>query len=162
MGKPDSSLTSEGYLLDFSCVKSALKAICQELDEAFLCPLLCPSLKITQLDASGSECPVTSGRTDETGGQLALEFLPTRAKFRCAQATGRTQTKLTSERSFPREDVVVLPIVQASAECLAQWVALRLAAALRESVDLAAVQEMTVGIVETPHQEARYTIRLDS
>jgi len=66
------------------------------------------------------------------------------------------------ERRMPRADAVVLPIAQASAELLARHLCVEVLEQLGGSATLwsKGAAALTVGVVETPHQEARYTVPL--
>ncbi len=58
---------------------------------------------------------------------------------------------------FPRDDVVALPIDNSTAERLAEWVAGRLRAELRQR-GAATIRKLTVGIEEMPGQAGWYTV----
>lgn len=58
---------------------------------------------------------------------------------------------------FPRNDVVALPIDNSTAERLAEWVAGRLLASLREA-GAGKIRTLTVGIEEMPGQAGWYTV----
>lgn len=63
--------------------------------------------------------------------------------------------------SFPKTDVVGLPIDNTTAERIAEWVAGRLAASLSES-GAANLAKLTVGIEEMPGQAGWYTVELQA
>lgn len=58
---------------------------------------------------------------------------------------------------FPKNDVVALPIDNSTAERLAEWVAGRLLAALRDA-GAGKIRTLTVGIEEMPGQAGWYTV----
>lgn len=63
---------------------------------------------------------------------------------------------------MPRRDAFVLPLEQSSAELLAKHLCESLLGLLGgpDSLWERGVGEVTVGVVETPHQEARYCVKL--
>ncbi len=63
------------------------------------------------------------------------------------------------EYRFPKRDVAVLPIENSTAECLAEWIAGRLAAELgtREG---GRFEKLTVGVEEMPGQTGWYTLNM--
>ncbi|MEX1103507.1 MAG: 6-pyruvoyl tetrahydropterin synthase family protein [Dehalococcoidia bacterium] len=60
---------------------------------------------------------------------------------------------------FPAGDVAVLPIDNSTAERIAEWVAGRLLASLRES-GATSLRRITIGIEEMPGQAGWYTVEL--
>lgn len=62
---------------------------------------------------------------------------------------------------FPKAEVASLPIDNSTAERLAEWVAGRLAAALRER-DERRLRQLRVGVEEMPGQSGWYTVDLQS
>lgn len=135
---------ADGYLLDFGEVKGHLKALCKDFDERFLCAARNPAMEVTQTDGDGTPCDVTIG-SHSGPGQLTMVYKPDNSTF-----------------SMPRRDAFVLPLEQSSAELLAKY----LCEALLERMGGAAalhsrgLGEVEVGVVETPHQEARCRIAL--
>lgn len=62
---------------------------------------------------------------------------------------------------FPREDVIALTIDNSTAECLAEYVANELLAAL-SSYDISNIRSLTVGVAEAPTQIAYYSVVISS
>ena len=63
--------------------------------------------------------------------------------------------------TFPREDVVALPIENTTAECLAEWLANRLLREL-ETRESTRFRKLTVGIEEMPGQAGWYTLAMQA
>jgi hypothetical protein len=63
--------------------------------------------------------------------------------------------------SFPASDVIVLPLRNTTVEELSRHVCCAFLAEL-DTVSLARLNEVTVGVAETPDQEARFTVSLPS
>ncbi|MFK7738909.1 MAG: 6-pyruvoyl tetrahydropterin synthase family protein [Planctomycetota bacterium] len=60
---------------------------------------------------------------------------------------------------IPREEVIVLPIGNSSAENLAAWFGRTLRERMREAWPELVVQELSVGVEETPGQRGTWTLR---
>ena len=56
-GREGVEVAEDGYLLDFGEVKMALKRLCAELDERFLCPAYCDALDVCEVKPG---CPSTA------------------------------------------------------------------------------------------------------
>ncbi|MGH7723316.1 MAG: 6-pyruvoyl trahydropterin synthase family protein [Candidatus Dormibacteria bacterium] len=104
----------EGTVIDFAALKSALRAVCAELDERMLVPTLSPRIQVTETP-DGVELAEGSRR-----------FL------------------------IPREDVVLLPVVNTTCECLAAHVLAALRARLGHGD-----HRLQLLVEETPGQGAR-------
>jgi 6-pyruvoyltetrahydropterin/6-carboxytetrahydropterin synthase len=61
--------------------------------------------------------------------------------------------------SFPKNDVYVLPIENTTAECISEWFAGRLIAALREQ-GARNIRKVSIGIEEMPGQAGWYTVEM--
>ncbi|KAA0158255.1 hypothetical protein FNF31_05489 [Cafeteria roenbergensis] len=143
-GRQGWALGEDGYLLDFGSVKKALKASCAELDETFLCPAKCAATVVTQLGAEGEVVPLAPGRWDGRG-TLRIVVKHDGAEF-----------------TMPRSDAIVLPLEQASAELLAWYICCHTLERLGGPAALWAqgAESLRVGVVETEHQEASFTLPL--
>jgi len=112
-------------VLDFSEAKRAVRAVCAELNERFLLP-------------TRSRC---TGYIVTPGGQVELRVLKDGSFF-----------------SFPAADVALLPLAHTSVEELSALLAGRIVARLGLASKAQAarkVTSVTVGVTETPGQEAR-------
>ena len=61
---------------------------------------------------------------------------------------------------FPKDNVYVLPIENTTAECISEWFAGRLLAALREQ-GATHLRRLSVGIEEMPGQAGWYTVEME-
>eukprot|EP00555_Chaetoceros_dichaeta_P015580 CAMPEP_0198254532 /NCGR_PEP_ID=MMETSP1447-20131203/4820_1 /TAXON_ID=420782 /ORGANISM="Chaetoceros dichaeta, Strain CCMP1751" /LENGTH=197 /DNA_ID=CAMNT_0043940613 /DNA_START=18 /DNA_END=607 /DNA_ORIENTATION=+ len=93
------TISHDGYLLDFGDLKKVVKAVCRELNEFFLCPVLSDVMQISVLKGSSEE---------EGGSKLAHDTV----KLVCEDGA----TFL-----FPLTDCAMLPIVHATTEELAVY-----------------------------------------
>jgi 6-pyruvoyl-tetrahydropterin synthase len=136
------AIGADGYVIDFGVLKRALTDACKDLDETFLCPTLSPHLDIAILDSG--DVPLVPGTLRGPEG----------AKLRLRWRNDGT------EWTFPAQDAVLLPVAHTSAEELARYLTHRVLASVGlEVLRAARVSRLTVGVIETTHQEARYTWR---
>lgn len=117
----------DGCVMDFAEVKRAVRALCKELDEKFLCPMASPSIRVSLTDT-----------------QVELRVVHDGTFF-----------------SLPKGDVLCLPLANSTVEELAVYLARRLVAAVGlERLRERGVESVTLGVTETPGQEARFTLPL--
>lgn len=121
----EGALEATGWVLDFSVVRDAAAAICQELDHRFILPGGSPKLRV---DWMGEEVAISWD-----GGRYVM----------------------------PRQDVVVLPIDNSTAERLAEWFVGRLEEALLR-VGAANLTRIAVRVEEAPGQAAWYARDVES
>jgi 6-pyruvoyl-tetrahydropterin synthase len=127
------ALTQDSYVLDFVALKNIVRALCKEWDHRFLLPLHSPHLRI-----AGQE------------GAWELEYMP-------AEGGSQAQGEPILYR-MPKSAVVALPVDNATAERLAEQLALRIAEQLRARRLDSNLTSLTVGIEETEMQTAFYTL----
>ena len=84
---------SNGYVLDFGCVKSVAKEVCKKLNEYFLVPMLRDVLTIAVEEDKNN-----------SGGSVTIT------------------TEDSSTFVFPRQDCILLPIMHSSAEEFAIYI----------------------------------------
>ena len=104
---------AEGTVVDFTALKTALRAVCAELDERMLVPTRSAAIRV---DAAGDAVTLVEG---------SRVFV------------------------LPRDDVVLLPVVNTTCECLAA----HLLATLRERLG-ATGYRLELRVEETPGQGA--------
>jgi 6-pyruvoyltetrahydropterin/6-carboxytetrahydropterin synthase len=107
------SIGEDGTVVDFAALKSALRALCAELDERMLVPTRSPHVRV-----------------EETADGVAL-------------------TEGSRRFLLPRGDVVLLPVVNTTCECLAA----HLLGALRERLGWSGYR-LELLVEETPGQGA--------
>ena len=118
----------DGYVMDFGDIKKAMRLLCKELNEYFICPDKSDCLAIT-----------------ETETQLCLE---------CEDG---------ASFSFPKGDVIRLPIAHSSAEELAHYLWCRLVRTIGLECMLSrGIKNLEVSIAEAPAQAAVFRCPLPS
>lgn len=139
-------LGADGYVIDFGEAKAAVRAVCRELDELFLLPTRSTTTAWRREGGGGGGgdgggegggCVGGGG-----GGNIELTVLRDGARF-----------------SLPAGDVALLPVANTTVEELSALLAARVVERLGAAA-LAArrVTSLTVGVTETPGQEARVTV----
>jgi len=123
----EGELTEDSWVVDFAKLRKMARRVCDELDHRFLLQLESRVLEI-----------------DEGVSHWGMRFRPS------GQPPG-------PERGWalPKDDVMLLPIDNSTAERLAEWFAGRLVEELR-AAGAANVTAITVGIEEAPGQSAVY------
>lgn len=127
-------LTADSYVVDFVVMKDITRTLIKRWDHRFLLPLENPHLRLSESDDAWEI---------EFAGQEAEAFL---------RAHGRIHYQL------PKWSVVPLPIDNATAERLAEQLALQIARELHARGVGDALTSLTVGVEETAMQTAFYTL----
>jgi dihydroneopterin triphosphate aldolase (PTPS-III) / 6-pyruvoyltetrahydropterin synthase len=153
-------LGDDGCVVDFGEVKAAVRAVCRSLDERFLCPARSPTVTVTltSAGAGGKGGAVGSGAGVEGG-------LEARVGAGEGQGQGQGQVELLasdgSRFSLPAGDCLLLPLANTTVEELSVYVAERIVESVgRRRLSERRVESLTVGVMESPGQEARYTVAL--
>jgi len=111
-------LDENHYVVDFIAVRDALQKIVDALDHRVLLPTEHPTIHVAELDA---EAPTNDNDDSDSDGEAASAAgRPTQI---LAQHAARRWT-------FPREDCVLLPVANTTAELLARYIAGELLTAL--------------------------------
>lgn len=134
----EGALNPDSFVLDFVVLKDIVRTLCKEWDHRFLLPLANPQLRLTEHESSWEivfEGPLTHGAVPSDGVTRYL---------------------------LPKATVVALPIVNATAERLAEQFALRVAVRLRELDASGRLDRIQVGIEETETQTAFFSLDLHS
>lgn len=129
-------LSADSYVIDFIVMKDIVRRLCKEWDHRFLLPLHNPHLRLAE-HADSWEM--------EFVGVDSAAFLASTGPIRY---------------TMPKWAVVALPIDNATAERLAEQLALRIADELRARGTDPLPERLTVGIEETEMQAAFYTLDL--
>lgn len=121
---------ADGYVVDFGALKAGVRALCGTLHERFLLPSANPHMTVVN---AGGQVTLTLAASGAAGGVF----------------------------SFPEGDVVALPLPNISVEGLAAHLAgALLRGPLAAPLAAAGVTSITLGVAESPGQEARYAVRL--
>ena len=153
---PPGAADDDGCLVDFGELKRAMRAVCAELDERFLCPLHSRSVRVRVREAEARVelfTIVGSGDGTESEGAGATD---------CCTGEVRGQGESGALLfSFPLGDCSLLPLANSTAEELSVLIAGRVEQQLgRARLRERRVESLTVGVAETAGQEARYTLVL--
>jgi 6-pyruvoyl-tetrahydropterin synthase len=151
-------LGDDGCVVDFGEVKAAVRAVCRSLDERFLCPARSPTVTVTltSAGAGGKGGAVGSGAGVEGGVEAGVG---------AGEGQGQGQVELLasdgSRFSLPAGDCLLLPLANTTVEELSVYVAERIVESVgRRRLSERRVESLTVGVMESPGQEARYTVAL--
>ena len=153
-------LGSDGYVVDFSVIKTAIRSTCKQLDERTLLPLFCDDVVVSRL-ASAPKLAAAGGETlsrtseDKTGASSvasdAAEVAP-RPHIVLQLANGDTFM-------VPEADVRLLPLSNISVEELAVYMCHEVAQALPVKELLQrGIRTLRIGVQETPNQKATFCI----
>jgi 6-pyruvoyltetrahydropterin/6-carboxytetrahydropterin synthase len=127
-------LTADSYVVDFVVMKDIVRTLIKRWDHRFLLPLENPHLRLVEREDSWEI---------EFAGEQAASFL---------REHGRIRYEL------PKWSVVALPIDNATAERLAERLALQIVDVLRARGVGQGLTALTVGVEETAMQTAFYTL----
>lgn len=130
----DGPLTADSYVLDFVVLKDIVRGLCKQWDHRFLLPLHNPHLRVTD-------------RTDA----WEIEYIGDLSSIPNAPDA-------PIRYIMPKWTVVPLPVDNATAERLAERLALRIVHELRRRGLGQALERLMVGIEETEMQTAFYTL----
>jgi len=125
----DASLDAHGLVLDFIEVKPVVRELCDWLDEHWLLPGLHPELVVRDLPPEPGLAP----------------HVEVRYRERLYRA--------------PKEDVIVLPVNNTSAENFATWIGRELTRRLTERFPAVEIRGLEVKVEETPGQRGVYRAR---
>jgi dihydroneopterin triphosphate aldolase (PTPS-III) / 6-pyruvoyltetrahydropterin synthase len=126
----------DGYVVDFGDIKRATRAVCKQLNEHFLCPMLSDVLTISE---------TTTTTTDDNNHNHNIVIL-------CQDG---------SQFVFPKEDCAMLPIVHATAEELAVYLWSRILEGLNASyLTERGIHTMEVIVAEAVGQEAVFRLEV--
>lgn len=137
-------IAGDGYVLDFGDVKKAVRVVCKQLNEHFICPMLSDVLTIdtTTITPEGEGCAGNDKNADSNGS----------VTLTCQDG---------SVFVFPRNDCVMLPIVHATAEELAVYLWSRILEGLDAQKLLnRGVHTMEVVVAEAVGQEAVFRLEI--
>jgi 6-pyruvoyl-tetrahydropterin synthase len=127
-------LTQDSYVLDFVLLKDITRTLCKQWDHRFLLPLHNPHLRVSEL--------ASDWEIEYTGDLSATPNAPTTPiRYR-----------------MPKWTVVPLPVDNATAERLAEQLALGIIRELRSRGVGAHIERLMVGIEETEMQTAFYSV----
>lgn len=129
-------LTADSYVFDFLVMKDVVRSLIKRWDHRFLLPLHNPHLRLTEHDDAWEL---------EFAGAEAAEFLKLSGPIRY---------------TMPKWAVVPLPIDNATAERLAEQLALSIAEQFHERGVGGHLERLVVGVEETQMQTAFYTLDL--
>mmetsp|Transcript_27940 Transcript_27940/g.39282 ORF Transcript_27940/g.39282 Transcript_27940/m.39282 type:complete len:225 (+) Transcript_27940:137-811(+) len=130
-------ICSDGYVIDYGCVKAVTKKICKDLNEHFLCPMLSNVLTIDIIQVHN---PITQKQDD----YVTLHCNEDGSDFR-----------------FPKGDCALLPIVHATTEELAIYLYGKILNDLDpEYLRKRGIHTMEVTVSEAPGQEATFRMEL--
>jgi 6-pyruvoyltetrahydropterin/6-carboxytetrahydropterin synthase len=132
----EGALTPDSFVLDFVVLKNIVRALCKDWDHRFLLPLKNPHLRLTEHPSDWEivfDGPLTHGATPADGVTRYL---------------------------LPKASVVALPIENATAERLAQQLAMRIVEQLRAVSAFESLERIQVGVAETEMQVAYFTMEL--
>eukprot|EP00578_Thalassiosira_sp_NH16_P022536 CAMPEP_0181092432 /NCGR_PEP_ID=MMETSP1071-20121207/8916_1 /TAXON_ID=35127 /ORGANISM="Thalassiosira sp., Strain NH16" /LENGTH=771 /DNA_ID=CAMNT_0023174613 /DNA_START=26 /DNA_END=2341 /DNA_ORIENTATION=+ len=101
----------DGYVLDFGCVKTAVKDICKEMNEYFIVPTLSDVLTITVVDDAGDEVCDLRGKSKKKRKRKSM-----------FPGSIMILTEDGSTFVFPRQDCLMLPIMHTTAEEFAVYI----------------------------------------
>jgi 6-pyruvoyltetrahydropterin/6-carboxytetrahydropterin synthase len=127
-------LTADSYVLDFVVLKDIVRSLCKQWDHRFLLPQHNPHLRVTE--------HTDAWEIEYIGDLSAIPNAPD-APIRYL---------------MPKWTVVPLPVDNATAERLAELLALRIVHELRRRGAGQALEQLTVGIEETEMQMASYAL----
>jgi 6-pyruvoyltetrahydropterin/6-carboxytetrahydropterin synthase len=127
-------LTADSYVVDFVVMKDIVRTLIKRWDHRFLLPLENSHLRLTERDDAWE-----------------IEFASERAA-RFQREHGRIRYQM------PKWSVVALPIDNATAERLAERLALEIVRELRTRGVGQGLNSLTVGVEETAMQTAFYTL----
>ena len=127
-------LTPDSYVLDFVVLKNIVRDLCKVWDHRFLLPLRNPHLRLTKHSTDWEI--VYTGPPPEDAPDAPIRYL------------------------MPQWTVVPLPIDNATAERLAQQLALRIVEVMRQEGIGQTLRQITVGVEETEMQTAFCTLDL--
>jgi 6-pyruvoyltetrahydropterin/6-carboxytetrahydropterin synthase len=130
----EGELTADSYVVDFVVMKDIVRTLIKRWDHRFLLPLANPHLRVTE-QADAWEI--------EFAGEEAAAFLREHGRI---------------HYSMPKWSVVPLPVDNATAERLAEQLALAIADELSARGVGGALTCLTVGVEETAMQTAFYTL----
>lgn len=162
-------LGPDGCVIDFADLKKAVRSVCRcvrgsiaRVFARWLDPWPCWRLPTTWRvpHTTVPFTPPACRSMDE------LFLCPLHSKT-CKVVVGSKQVELTAQDgsyfSFPLQDCLLLPLENSTVEELSVYFAQRLVAALgKQILDERQISSLTVGIAETPGQEARYTMALSA
>jgi len=160
----DGRLGPDGYVIDFSVLKKAVRSACKALDERTLIPLHCDGILVQRLPAP----PQLQGavQVSHTPLRQAAEPAPPPAST-ASTAAGVPHIALTladgSVFVLPEADCRLLPLSNVSVEELSVYLAEQVAAQLPLQQLLArGVKCIKVGVQETPNQKATFIVGLQA
>ena len=177
------TIGGDGYVLDFGCVKMAVKDVCKAMNEYFIVPMLSDVLDIVVVEDDGDDEGAEGGGDDDDGGRGAGgeesaegggagESTTTTAggglgKRRRARSTcggGGTVTIACEDGSkfvFPRHDCLLLPIMHTTAEELAIYLYGKVLSKLNANYLVErGVDVMEVTVSEAVGQEASFRLAI--
>mmetsp|Transcript_3277 Transcript_3277/g.4800 ORF Transcript_3277/g.4800 Transcript_3277/m.4800 type:complete len:230 (-) Transcript_3277:486-1175(-) len=129
-------ICSDGYVLDFGCIKAVTKTICKGMNEHFIVPMLSDVLTITMTKVDN---PVT---------QKQDEYV----NLTCEDG---------SQFSFPKHDCILLPIVHATTEELAIYLYGKILNGLDADYLLQrGIHTMEVLVSEAPGQDSTFRMEI--
>lgn len=149
-------LGADGYVIDFSVLKRAVRTTCKELDERTLIPLHCPSLEVIRLSAA-PQLPA--------GEQLSASR-PSPGAGSAGDCKPQPHIALTlpdaSTFVLPESDCCLLPLSNVSVEELCVLLCVRVGQQLPlQELQSRGVHSIKVGVQETPNQKAVFKIQLE-
>jgi len=138
------TISHDGYLLDFGDLKKVVKAVCRDLNEFFLCPVLSDVMQISVLKGSSSN----NTEEEEGGSKVAHDTV----KIVCEDGA----TFL-----FPLSDCAMLPLVHATTEELAVYLWGKILSRLEVSYLLKrGIHTMEITCAEAPGQDALFRMEI--
>jgi 6-pyruvoyl tetrahydropterin synthase/QueD family protein len=130
----EGDLTADSYVIDFVVMKDIVRTLIKRWDHRFLLPLENPHLHLTEQEVAWEI---------EFAGEQAAAFTREHGRIRY---------------TLPKWSVIPLPVDNATAERLAEQLALQIVAELRTRGVGEALTSLTVGVEETAMQTAFYTL----
>ena len=177
------TIGGDGYVLDFGCVKMAVKDVCKAMNEYFIVPMLSDVLDIVVVEddgdgggvrggdddggrgaggesaeGGGGESTTTTTTTTTTGGGLGKRR---RARSTCGGGTVTIACEDGSKFVFPRHDCLLLPIMHTTAEELAIYLYGKVLSKLNANYLIErGVDVMEVTVSEAVGQEASFRLAI--
>lgn len=149
----DGPLGKDGYVVDFSVLKKAVRSVCKTMDEKTLVPLFSTRLGVSRLPSA----------PELASGQQLSPLLPSQAGVATHAELPHLVLTLPEGGVFviPEGDCCLLPVRNVSVEELAVHIAQHVVQLLPLAELLhRGVQSLQVGVQETSNQKATFRIEL--
>ena len=155
------TIAHDGYVVDFGDVKKAVRVVCKQLNEHFICPTLSDVMDIV-VTANTTE---TSNEGDDNAATNVHNSNSNNKHDDKAASPSTENVTLTCQDGsvfqFPMDDCAMLPIVHATAEELAIYLWSRILAGLdAQKLLRRGVHTMEIIVAEAVGQEAVFRLEI--